>query len=73
MGFLSDSVVKNRPAMQKAQETQVQSLGREDPLEKEMTAHSSILAWEIPWTEDPGGLQSMGLQKVSHDLVPEHV
>ena len=63
MGFLSDSVVKNRPAMQKAQETQVQSLGREDPLEKEMTAHSSILAWEIPWTEEPGGLQSMGLLK----------
>ena len=49
--------------MQEAQQTRVQSLGREDPLEKEMTAHSSILAWEIPWTEEPGGLQSMGLQK----------
>ena len=63
MGFPSDSVVKNPPAMQEAQETRVQSLGREDPLEKEMTAHSSILAWEIPWTEEPGGLQSMGLQE----------
>ena len=44
------------------QETWVQSLGREDPLEKEMATHSSILAWEIPWTEEPGGLESMGLQ-----------
>ena len=51
--------VKNLPAMQ---ETQVQSLVGEDPLEKEMTTHSSILAWKIPWTEEPGGLQSMGLQ-----------
>ena len=50
-------------------ETQVQSLGREDPLEKEMATHSSILAWRIPWTEEPGGLQSMGLQRVRHDLV----
>ena len=63
MGFLSDSVVKNRPAMQKAQETQVQSLGREDPLEKEMTAHSSILAWEIPWTGEPSKLQFLGVAK----------
>ena len=45
------------------QETQVQSLGQEDPLEKEITAHSSILAWRSPWTEEPGGLQSMGLQE----------
>ena len=45
------------------QETQVPSLGREDPLEKEMATHSSILAWKIPWTEEPGGLQSMMLQK----------
>ena len=45
------------------QETQVQSLGRKDPLEKETTTHSSILAWEIPWREKPGGLQSMGSQK----------
>ena len=45
----------------------VQSLGQEDPLEKGMATHSSILAWRIPWTEKPGGLQSMRLQKVSHD------
>ena len=49
-------MVKNLPAMQ---ETQVQSLGQEDPLVKEMAPHSSILAWKIPWTEEPGGLQSM--------------
>ena len=53
-------MVKNLPAMQ---ETQVQSLGQEDPLEKEMITHSSILAWRIPWTEESGGLQSMGSQK----------
>ena len=47
------------------QETQVQSLGQEDPLEKEMATHTSMLAWEISWTEDPGGLQSMWLQKVT--------
>ena len=52
--------------MHETQEMQVQSLGQEDPLEKEMTTHSSILAWEIPWTEEPGGLQSMGLQRVGH-------
>ena len=46
---------------------QFQSLGREDPLEKEVATHSSILAWEIPWTEELGGLQSMGLQGVGHD------
>ena len=56
--------VKNLPAMQ---ETWVQSLGPEDPLEKEMATHSSILAWRIPWTEEPGGLQSMGSQRVRHD------
>ena len=49
------------------QETQVRSLGWEDPLEKEMAIHSSILAWKIPWTEEPGGLQSTGLQRVGHD------
>ena len=49
------------------QETQVQSLGQEDPLEKEMATQSSILAWEIPWTEEPGGLQSTGLQRVQHN------
>ena len=48
--------------MQEMQETQVRSLGQEDPLEKEMAAHSSVLVWEIPWTEKPGGLQSRGLQ-----------
>jgi len=48
-------------------ETQVQSLGQEDPLEKEMATHSSTLAWKIPWTEEPGGLQSMGSQRVGHD------
>ena len=52
-------LVKSLPVMQ---ETQVQSLGREDTLEKEMATHSSILAWRIPWTEEPGGLQSMGSQ-----------
>ena len=57
-------VAKNLPAMQ---ETPVQSLGREDPLEKEMVTHSSLLAWEIPWTEEPGGLQSVGSQRVRHD------
>ena len=57
-------LVKNLPAMQ---ETWVGSLGHEDPLEKEIATHSSILAWEIPWTEKPGGLQSMGLQRVGHD------
>ena len=67
-GFPSGSVVKNLPAMQEAQEMWVQSLGREDPLEKEMATHSSILAWRIPWTEEPGGLQSMGSQRVGKDL-----
>ena len=52
-------VVKNLPTMQK---TLFRSLGQEDPLKKDMTTHSSILAWEIPWTEEPGELQSMGLQ-----------
>ena len=57
-------MVKSQPAIQ---ETQVQSLGQEDFLEKEMTTHSSILAWEIPWTEEPGGLPPMWSQKVRHD------
>ena len=56
--------VKCLPTMQ---ETQVRSLGHENPLEKEMATHSSILAWKIPWMEEPGGLQSMGLQRVGHD------
>ena len=57
-------MVKNLPAMQ---EMWVQSLGREDPLEMEMATHSSILAWEILWTEEPGGLRSMGSQRVGHN------
>ena len=58
-------MVKNPPAVQ---EVWVQSLGQKDPLEKEMATHSSILAWEVPWTEEPGGLQSIGLQRVRHNL-----
>ena len=57
--YLVAQSVKNLPAMQ---EIQVQSLGWEDPLKKEMATHSSIFAWEIPWTEEPGGLKSMELQ-----------
>ena len=57
-------IVTHLPAMQ---ETQVQSLGWEDPLEKEIATHSSILGWRISWTEEPGGLQSMGSQRVGHD------
>ena len=57
-------MVRNLPAMQ---ETQVRSLGQEHPLEKGMTTHSSILAWRIPWTEEPGGLKPTGLQRVRHD------
>ena len=53
------------------QETRVQSLDQEDPLEKEIATQSSILAWRIPWTEEPGGLQSMGLKRVGYDLVTE--
>ena len=60
MGFPGGSVVNNLPAKQ---EMQVQSLGQEDTLNKAMATHSSVLAWEIPWTEEPGGLQSTGLQK----------
>ena len=60
------SAVKNLPA---SEEICVQSLVWEDPLEKEMATHSSILAWEMPWTEEPGGLQSMGSQRVRYDLL----
>ena len=60
----SSSTSKRLPAMR---ETHVQSLDREDPLEKEMATHFSILAWRVPWTEEPGGLQSMGLQRVGQD------
>ena len=59
-------IVQNPPAMQ---ETPVPSLAGEEPLEKGMATHSSILTWRVPWTEEPGGLKSMGLQRVGHDLV----
>ena len=59
--FLVAQTVKNLPAMQ---DTRVRSLGQEDPLEKQTETHSNILAWRIPWTEEPGGLQSMGSQRV---------
>ena len=58
--------VNNLPAMQETEETWVQSLGQEDPLEEEMATHSRTLAWEIPWTEEPGRLQSSGLQRAGH-------
>ena len=64
MDSLMAQQVKNLPAMQ---ETLVGSLSREDPLEKEVATHSSILAWRIPWTEEPGGLQPKGSQRVGHD------
>ena len=70
MGFPGSSVVENLPAKQETwQEPWVWSLGWDDPLEKEMVTHSSILAWETPWTEEPSGLQSMGYQRVRHDWV----
>ena len=59
MGFPGGSVVKNQPVKQEMQKMLVQSLGRKDPLEKEMATHSSILAWEIPWSEEPGGLRTV--------------
>ena len=64
MASLVAQTVKRLPAMQ---ETRVRFLGGEDPLEKEMATHSSILAWRIPWAEEPGVLQSMGSQRVRHD------
>ena len=66
VGFPGGSAVKNPPANAGVP---VSSLGQEDPLEKEMETHSSFLAWRIPWTEKPGGLQSMGSQRVGHKLV----
>ena len=64
--FAGGSAVKNLPAMQQTMlETWVQSLGQEDPLEEGMATHSSILAWRIPWTDEPGGLQSLGSQRVN--------
>ena len=65
-GFLSGSVVKNLLAIQEMQETLVWSLDQEDPLEEGMATHSNILAWEIPWTEEPSGLQFTGSQRVRH-------
>ena len=59
-----NKIIKNLPVMW---ETRVWSLGQEDTLEKEMATHSSILAWKIPWTEESGGLQSMGVQRIGHD------
>jgi len=60
LGFPGGSAIKNLPAMQETQETQIPSLGPEDPLEEGMATHSSIFAWRIPWTKEPGRLQSMG-------------
>ena len=68
MGFPSGSVVKNTLAIQETQKTWVGSLGPEDPLKEGMATQSSILAWRIPWTEEPGGLQPIEWQRVRHDL-----
>ena len=65
-----DHLQFRRPSVM--QETQVRALGQEDPLEEGMATHSSILAWKIPWTGEPGGLQSMEFQRVEHDWVSEH-
>ena len=76
MGCPAGLVRKNLHVMQETQESQVQSLGWEDSLEKETATHSNILAWKIPWTEEPGWLQSMGsvksIQRVGHDWMPKH-
>ena len=61
--------MKSLPAVQEVQETRLGSLDREDPLKEGVATHSSILAWRIPWTEEPGGLQSMGLQRVRRNLL----
>ena len=65
-------MVKNLLLREESPEMWVRSLGQEDPQEEEMATHSSILAWKIPWTEEPGGLQSMGLQRLRCDLATEH-
>ena len=70
--FPGDSVVKNLPAMQEMQMTPIRSLDQEDRLEEGMATHSSLFAWRIPRTEDPGGLQSMELQRIRHDLATKH-
>ena len=67
MGFPGGSAVRNPPAVQDSQETQLPSLGWKDPLEEGMAAHPGILAWRIPWTEESGGLQFIGSQRVGHD------
>jgi len=67
MGFPGGASVKEPTCQYRRRETRVRSLGQEDPLEKGVAAHSSILAWRIPWTEEPGGLQSMGLHRVRHN------
>ena len=67
MGFLGGWVVKNLPAMQELQEIQIHFPGQEEPVEEGMAAHSGTLAWRIPWTEEPGGLQSIGLQSVKQE------
>ena len=66
-GFPGALVVKNPPADAGDTEIRVQSLGRDDPPEEEMATHSSVLAWKMPWTEEPGGLQAVGSQRVGHD------
>ena len=66
-GFPSSSVVKNMPTVQETQEIRVRFLGQEGPLEQEMITHPNILAWEIPWTEEPAELQSRGSQRLGHD------
>ena len=72
MGFLGGSALKNPRVMQKPQELQAWSLGWEDPLEVETATHSSVLAWRLPWTEEPGGLQSMGSQELDMSDATEH-
>ena len=67
LGFPDGLVVKNLPTMQETQEMQFRSLDQNDPLEEGMAIHSNILAWRMPWTVEPGRLQSMGLQRVEHD------
>ena len=69
IGFTGSSGVKNLPAMQ---ETWIQSLSLKDPLEREVATHSIILAWEIPWTDEPGGYSPWGCKRIRHDLVTKH-
>ena len=71
LGFPGGSLIKNLPTVQEMQETQIRSLSREDPLEEGLATHSSALTWRVPWAEEPGGLQSMGSQRVRHDGVTE--